>query len=195
LLLPGWIGKFRAAMSSYYHYTGGGRSILDESISPTWGRLTSVALVLALIFLLWKLRRESEGTRAFHWSMAAVLATTLTIVPMFAPYNQVLLVPCVMLALREVPALWDAGRLARFFLLITAVSLAWPLVSAAALAFGSLFLAAATVQQAWRVPMITLWAIPVSLLGLVLVGRKAICSTSGAPSRRATITWRKHLIS
>ena len=186
-LLPGWIGEFRAAMSSYYRYTGGGRSILDESISPTWGRLTSAALVLSLIVLLWKLRRESEGTRAFHWSMAAVLATTLTIVPMFAPYNQVLLVPCVMLALREVAALWNAGRLTRFFLLITAVSLAWPLASAAALAFGSLFLAAGTVQQAWRVPMATLWAIPVSLLGLVLVGRKAICSTYSATSAPATV--------
>ncbi|MFL6303249.1 MAG: glycosyltransferase family 87 protein [Candidatus Sulfotelmatobacter sp.] len=187
-LLPGWISKFRGAMSSYYHYTGGGRSILDESISPTWGRLTSAALVFALIFLLWKVRRESEGTRAFQWSMAAVLATTLTIVPMFAPYNQVLLVPCVMLALREVPALWDAGRLARFFLLITTVSLAWPLVSAAALAFGSLFLAAATVQQAWRVPMVTLWAIPVSILGLLLVGKNAICSSSTAPSLPATVS-------
>ena len=187
-LLPGWIGEFRAAMSSYYQYTGGGRSILDESISPTWGRLTSAALVFALIFLLWMVRRESEGTRAFQWSMAAVLATTLTIVPMFAPYNQVLLVPCVMLALREVPALWNAGRLARFFLLIVAVSLAWPFLSAAALALGWLFLPATTVQQAWPVPMASTLMIPVSILGLLLVGKNAICSSSTAPSLPATVS-------
>jgi hypothetical protein len=187
-LLPGWIGEFRAAMSSYYKYTGGGRSILDVAMLPPLGRLASAALVLVLILLLWKLRREQEGTRAFHWSIAAVISTTLIIVPMFAPYNQVLLVPCAMLTLKELPALWNAGRLARFFALITAVSLAWPFVSAAALALAWLFLPAPTVQQGWPVPMATTLMIPVSLLGLVLVGRKAICSTYSAPSEPAIVS-------
>jgi hypothetical protein len=187
-LLPGWIAEFRRAMASYYQYTGGGRSILDESISPMWGRIASVVLVLALMILLWKVRREREGTRAFQWSMAAVLATALTIVPMFAPYNQVLLVPCAMLALKEIRTLWNTDRLARFFVLITAISVTWPFVAAAALALAWLFLPGSTVQQAWRLPMATLWAIPVSLLGLMLVGRKAICSTSGVPSLPATLT-------
>ena len=120
--------------------------------------------------------------------MAAVLATTLIIVPMFAPYNQVLLVPCAMLALREFRPLWNAGGLARFFVLIVAVSLAWPFVSAAALAVAWLFLPAAMVQQAWPVPMATTLMIPVSLLGLILVGRQAICSTSGAPTASATVS-------
>ena len=186
-LLPGWIGEFRAAMSSYYQYTGGGRSILDVAMSPTWGRVASAALVLVLIILLWKLRCEPEGSRVFQWSIAAVLATTLIIVPMFAPYNQVLLVPCVMLALKEIRALWNAGRLARFFVLIVVVSLGWPFVSAAALALAWLFLPATMVQQAWPVPMATTLTIPVSLLGLVLVGRKAICSTTGATSAPATV--------
>ena len=187
-LLPGWVGEFRAAMSSYYQYTGGGRSILDVAMSPTWGRGASASLVLVQIFLLWKLRREPEGSRAFQWSVAAVLATTLIIVPMFAPYNQVLLVPCAMLALKELRTLWNAGRLARFFLLIVAVSLAWPFLSAAALALGWLFLPATTVQQAWPVPMASTLMIPVSILGLLLVGKNAICSSSTAPSLPATVS-------
>jgi hypothetical protein len=187
-LLPGWVGEFRGAMSSYYQYTGGGRSILDVAMSPTWGRIASAALVLALLLLLWKLRREPEGSLAFQWSITAVLATTLIIVPMFAPYNQVLLVPCAMLALKEFRTLCNAGRLPRFFVLIVAVSLAWPFVSAAVLALACLFLPPAIVQQAWPVPMATTLMIPVSLLGLILVGRKAICSTSGATSARATVS-------
>ncbi len=187
-LLPGWVGEFRAAMPSYYQYTGGGRSILDVAISPMWGRFASAALVLVLMLLLWKLRREPEGTRAFQWSMAAVLATTLIIVPMFAPYNQVLLVPCAMLAVKDLRMLWNAGRLGRFFALITAISIAWPPVSALALALAWLFLPAATVQQAWPVPMATTLMIPVSFLGLVLVGKKAICSRSGAPDLPATVS-------
>src|SRR5947209_6388169 len=187
-LLAGWVGEFRAAMSSYYQYTGGGRSILDVAMSPRWGRGASALLVFVQIFLLWKLRREPEGSRAFHWSVAAVLATTLIIVPMFAPYNQVLLVPCAMLALKELRTLWNGGRLARFFLLIVAVSLAWPFLSAAALALGWLFLPATTVQQAWPVPMASTLMIPVSILELLLVGNNAICSSSTAPSLPATVS-------
>jgi hypothetical protein len=120
--------------------------------------------------------------------MAAVLATTLIIVPMFAPYNQVLLVACAMLTLKELRTLWNAGRLARFFVRVTAVSLAWPYVSALALALASLFLPTAMVQQAWPVPMATTLMIPVSLLGLLLSGRKAIWPTSSAPSPPATVS-------
>lgn len=194
-LLPGWVGEFRAAMKSYYQYTGGGRSILDVAISPTGGRIASGALVLVVIVLLWRLRREPEGTPAFHWSMAAVLATTLIIVPMFAPYNQVLLVPCAMLALKDVRTLWNTGSLARFFVGICGVSLAWPFLSALVLAVCWLVLPAATVQKAWPVPMATTLMIPVSLLGLMLVGKKAIGSVHAAPTPPGAASERPKLTS
>ncbi len=39
LFLPGWIHEFRAASVAYYHYTGGGTSVLDVALTPAWGRV------------------------------------------------------------------------------------------------------------------------------------------------------------
>lgn len=186
-LLPGWIHEFRAAMSAYYQYTGGGRSVLDVALTPIGGRVASLALMAMLFLFLWRLRREPETSAAFQWSIAAVLATTLVVVPMFAPYNQVLLVPCVMLMFKEVRALWKATRLRRFFVLIVITSLAWPPVSALGLAIAWFLLPASTVQQAWPVPMATTLMIPVALLALMLVSRKVLCagqslSTAAVPA-------------
>lgn len=180
-LLPGWVREFRAAMSSYYQYTGGGRSVLDMALTPVEGRLASIVLVAVLIVLLWKMRREPESSAAFRWSIAAVLATTLIVVPMFAPYNQVLLVPCVMMMLKEIRSLWNAGRLTRFFVGIAALSLAWPPISALGLSVAWLFLPSSTVQHAWPVPMATTLMIPVSLLVLLLAGRNAMVAGASTP--------------
>lgn len=175
-LLPGWIQEFRAAMSAYYQYTGGGRSVLDMALTASGGRVASAVLVTAVVFLLWKVRREPQTSASFQWSLAAVLATTLVTVPMFAPYNQVLLMPCVMLMFKEIRALWNSGRLRRFFVLVVVMSLAWPPFSALGLALAWLFLPANAVQRAWPVPMTTTLMLPVSLLALLLVSRTVLCS-------------------
>src|SRR5581483_11258682 len=49
VLLPGWIGEFRSALGAYYHYTGGGNSVLDVALSPIFGRITSALLVAAVL--------------------------------------------------------------------------------------------------------------------------------------------------
>jgi hypothetical protein len=183
LLLPGWIHEFRAAMSAYYQYTGGGTSVLDAALTPVLGRIVSIALIAALVFLLWRMRRETEGSPGFQWSLTAVLATTLIMIPMFAPYNQVLLIPCVMLAVKEIRKLWNASRLSRFFVAIAISSIAWPWVAALALATALLFLPASRVQRLWALPMGTTLMIPVSIAALMFIGRKTILTASSGPQQ------------
>lgn len=183
VLLHGWIREFRAAMSAYYQYTGGGFSVLDAALTPVLGRIVSAALVAGLVILLWRMRREAEGSPAFQWSLAAVLGTTLIIIPMFAPYNQVLLVPCVMLATKEIRRLWSANRMSRFFVAITFGSIAWPWVAALALAVALLFLPTTSVQKVWAVPMGTTLMIPVSIVALIFIGRKTLLSPSSGPQQ------------
>ena len=129
-------------MSSYYQYTGGGRSILDVAISPTWGQGRIGSPRLGPDGSALEAPPRAEGSIAQHSSgrIGAVLATTLVIVPMFAPYNQVLLVPCVMLIAERAPHVWKANRMSRFFVLLTATAIAWPVASALALALVWLFL-------------------------------------------------------
>lgn len=175
ILLPGWLGEFRTASSAYYRYTGGGLSLLDVSLTTIGGRIVATILVLVLIVCLWRVRREGERSPVFQWSLAAVLATTLVTIPMFAPYNQILLVPCLMLLVKEIRPIWKASRLSRFFVIITAVSVAWPWLAAVTLALALLVLPRVTVEQAWWLPLTT-HLMPIALLALVFVSRNTVFS-------------------
>ncbi len=173
-LLPGWIMEFRTAMKEYYRYTGGGNSVLDVVFSPMWGRITSVLLVgMALIFA-WRDRRDSEKSPAFQWSLCFILATTLLVIPMFAPYNQLLLLSGAMMAVRARRELWQKSRLSRFFCSVTALSVGWPFFAAACLVVALAFLPGPTVQKAWGLPFYPSFAIPMMVYGLLLVSRSVL---------------------
>jgi hypothetical protein len=170
-LLPGWIHQFRAACSAYYVYTGGGKSVLDIFLTPLWGRLVAALLVMLTLVLIWRHRQAPEDSPAFHYSLALVLATTLMVIPMLAPYNQVLLLPVAMLIANKISDLWEGNPPTRFITAVAALSVLWPWVGSALLATALLFLPGAIVQRAWAVPVATTLAIPVTLFALVLMGR------------------------
>jgi hypothetical protein len=174
ILLPGWIAKFRAASADYWQYTGGGRSVLDVELSPGIGRVISAILVCVLLYFAWRLRRSPVHSLDFAWLLALTLATTLMVIPMFAPYNQLLLVPVFMVIVRAIRPLWRAGVLARFFVAVTAFSVFWPWIAAACLLAALLFQPASVVQRSWAMPLFTNFAIPTLTLGLVLIGKNVI---------------------
>ena len=168
-LLPGWIAEFRRASAEYWRYTGGGRSVMDVELGSVAGRIVSALLVLVLIYWAWRLRRSEARSAEFAWLLALVMATTLAVIPMFAPYNQVLLVPALMVMARAAKRLREAGRSSRLLLAATALAVAWPWLAAAGLAGALLFVPAAEVQRAWIAPLATNFAIPTVTLGLLLV--------------------------
>lgn len=181
ILLPGWIAKFRAASAAYYRYTGGGKSVLDVLLTPLWGRVTSLVVLGVCAILLWQVRRNAEGTREFQWSLALVMATTLVVIPMFAPYNQVLLVPAFMVIVRAIRVLWETSQLSRFIVSIVGVSVFWPWIAATALGIAMLFLRKPIVWRFWAVPLYTTLAIPIVVLALLLVGRRSLsCENASA---------------
>lgn len=175
LLLPGWIHEFRTAIASYYRYTGGGRSVLDVLLLPKIGRFTSWALVVLMLSLTWKLREKGRTTSEFQWSFCFVMATTLLVIPTFAPYNQLLLLPAVIILVRARGDLWRQGAFYRAFVATTAVSVFWSYFAALALVISLLFLPATTVQRAWKLPFYSNFAIPITIYALLLVARKHLC--------------------
>jgi hypothetical protein len=168
LLLPGWIHKFRVASVEYWRYTGGGRSVLDVALTPLWGRAASTIMVGVLLYYIWKLRRSPLGGGDFSWMMALVMATTLAVIPMFAPYNQLILLPAVIVIARVSPTLWAGGQLSRFLVAMTASAVFWPWFAAAALVACLAFLPNSVVQRAWPLPLYTNFAIPLLVLALLL---------------------------
>jgi len=171
LLLSGWIQEFRAACAAYYLYTGGGKSVLDIFLTPLWGRVVAAVLIGTSLIVVWRHRRAAEGSPSFQYSLALVMATTLMVIPMLAPYNQVLLVPVAMLIARKIRDLRKRNPPTRFLTATAALSVFWPWFGAAGLVAAMLFLPGPVVQRAWAVPVGTTLSTPVTLFALLFIGR------------------------
>jgi glycosyl transferase family 87 len=163
IVLPGWIGDFLAATRDYRRYTGG-KSLLDTLLSPSVGRLAALAALLFLLAVAWRLRRGEVGSREFSLLLAIALAITLIVIPMFAPYNQLLLLPAILLVVREWPELWKKGALSKAACVLTVAIVGWPWFAALGLTLASLTIPAASVERGWAVPLSTSLGIPLVIL-------------------------------
>lgn len=160
-VLPGWIGRFLHALEAYRQYNDGARSVLEVLVTPLWGMVLTALVVLALAVICWRHRRVPSDSVLFGWITALVLASTVLIAPKTSPYNQVLLLPGVLLVIQRWPALWTERRVTRVILLSFGLVLAWPWLAALFLTLASLVVPTATLQKAWAVPLYTSLAIPV----------------------------------
>jgi Glycosyltransferase family 87 len=172
-ILPGWIGRFRTAVSAYRDYAGNLGSLLDTLITPIWGRLLAVLIVVIVLVLCWKARTTSADKHLFVFTTVLVLAATVVLVPMIAPYNQVLLLPAILFLVRERSELLDRDRPTRMLAVASALFIVWPWIGAAGLAVLSVVLSPARVQASWAFPVYTTLFIPLGVLSLlfILAGR------------------------
>ncbi len=165
-LLPGWIGRFREAVAAYRQYTGGAGSLLEVLVTPILGKIIAYLIMLTVAITGWHVRRAPRDSAAFSTMLALLLAVTLVIVPTFAPYNQVLLLPAVFLIAASWRNLWARSRRTRAACAVGMLFVFWPWLASCGLMLGSLFLPAALVQRAWAAPLYTSLAIPLAVLGL-----------------------------
>ncbi len=166
-VLPGWMSEFHRAVVAYRVYTGGAGSLLDVLLTPLWGKAAGAAAVIGILWTGWRLRRASTDALAFTMMSALVLAVTLVIVPSFAPYNQILLLPAVFLLARFWNPLGRGNRLVRLTRNVSALVFFWPWLAAAGLAVCFPFVGGKVLQRAWAAPLYTSLAIPLVALGLL----------------------------
>ena len=158
--LPGWIWRFREAIIAYRLYNDGAGSVLDLMVTPQWARVLAVLTVVALGFMGWKLRRVGVDSPVFAVMLALVLAVTVVVAPKAAPYNQVLLLPGILMVAHDWRVIWKKGSAIRAIFAASFLVVSWPWLAASALTIASLFLPATRVQQGWAVPVWTSLAIP-----------------------------------
>jgi hypothetical protein len=84
---------------------------------------------------------------------------------MLAPYNQLLLLPAVFLIAQSWKQLWAKSGGSRAACSAAAVFVLWPWLVSLGLMLGSLFLAPATIERAWALPLWSSPAIPIAILG------------------------------
>ena len=195
ILLPGWILDFRAAMASYYQYTGGGNSILNVVLTPTLGRITSAILVGVFLMFAWKMRHADETAHEFQWSLSIALATTLLVIPMFPPNSQLLLVLPFMMFVRSITHLWRGNQVSRFFVMVTALSVFWPFLAAAFLVGALIVLPGTTVQRASVIPFYSTLAVPLTMYAMLLSAKNILISKNPDPSEQVARTLRQSVTS
>ena len=166
--LPHWIPRFWRAIHEYQRYTGA-VSIMDNLIGTPWSWALEVLAFAAMTGVCWRERRQAANSGAFAFTFSLMLAATVVIVPTSANYNQVLLIPALLVLVEEGRTIWGRSVANRVLFTITAGLIFWPWISSTALAGLSFILPRETVEQAWALPFWTELQIPLGVTGLMLV--------------------------
>ena len=172
LVLPGWLRMFIEGIGQYHRYTQN-QSVLVWLFGLIIGRLLEALSVFACALCLWRVRGEGASSEAFGRALSLVLALTVVIVPMFAPYNQILLVPAILALVRsESSAQYKlpAVRLAGF---VTMVLLVWPWIATVGLSLAYIWLTAEWRHRLWPMPFYSNFVVPVLIFGLALLNEWA----------------------
>jgi Glycosyltransferase family 87 len=171
LVLPGWLNMFRDAIRQYHQYTQN-ESVLDQLVNwflgPHGGQILAALACLASMLLLWKLRHEAPGSAGFPGALAVVLGLTVLVVPMYAPYNQVLLLPAILFLARDQAAAMTESRSVRPLSWAAGLALAWQWI--ASLGLSALwFVSRDAALSGWKTPFYATFALPVLIFALAML--------------------------
>jgi len=170
LVLAGWIVRFLAAMRAYQRYAGE-LSLLEVLFGRAGGIAISLLLAVLLGALAWRYRREPVNGTRFRFVVCAALALDVLVLPKLAPYNQLLLVPALILLWDSRHAMASMGALARSLNKATLACLLWQWIAPFALGFLSLVLPLSLLGRFSGMPLYTVYALPVVVcLALLVLG-------------------------
>jgi hypothetical protein len=178
IVLPGWWRAFAEAIRQYRGYTQN-QSVLEVMMAGVVGSIAKASAVhiagqvLAgiCIFLcglvLWPFRQQSIGTPGFSRALALVLALTLLVEPVAELYNQVLLLPVILVLWRD--RVWLVSTFGGFRLLClcAAGALAWPWIASLSLSGTDLLVSPTLALRGWKWPFFSTFALPTCVFFLI----------------------------
>ena len=166
IILPGWWLMFAHALGQYHRYTQNQSVLL---VPWEYSGILIVAAVLACAFYLWRLRGERAEAGRFCLATSLVLALTVLVVPMYAPYNQVLLLPAILVLVRDRTLFTSRSRGVRFLYLTAVFALAWQWIASLSLSAAYLLGWRAWALSAWKVPFFATFSLPVFVFALIFL--------------------------
>ncbi len=177
IILPGWWRMFAQAIGQYHDYTQN-QSVLEVilnqllgamsggNLGRIGGQILAALAVLACVPALWKLRREQADTSGFSAATALTLVLTVLVIPMYAPYNQILLLPAVLLLVRDRTAFVSQSRMRRLVYGAGVLLVGWQWAASFALTLLYFLVSRASALAGWRLPFFATFALPVWVFAL-----------------------------
>jgi hypothetical protein len=130
LLLPHWPSYFLANLAAYRRYALPS-SVLQLALGDSLGAILGCLIVAGLLALAWSNRKQTADSRQFAWILAAFFVGAIPALPLFAPFNQVMLILPALLILSN----WNS--LSRFSRLVFIATVSWPWITSLLLLFFS----------------------------------------------------------
>jgi hypothetical protein len=162
---PGWIGRFFAAVRDYPSY-GTDPSVLQVLFPRAVADLLLAALCVFLLVICWYWRKAAADSDRFRWGLALVTAGTLVAIPKLAAYNQILLIPALLVLLRHREQ--ATGLIARAFMKGAFACQIWQWSATVLLSIFSLLVPVQRLLGVAQLPLCTLLALPpLTLLGIL----------------------------
>jgi hypothetical protein len=169
VILPGWWRMFAHAVGQYHRYTQN-QSVLDQLFPWVFtGKILAAVAALACAFSLWRLRGGSADEENFGRAIALVMALTVLVVPMYAPYNQVLLFPAILRLVRDRQFFTSRSSAARFGYLAAAFALSWQWIASLGLSGIYLVGSRTSAINGWKWPFFATFTLPVFIFALIFL--------------------------
>lgn len=156
---PGWISRFAAAVREYPAY-GTDPNILQVLLRTQLAEFLGPVLIILLIGICWRWRKAAPDSKQFGRALAWVAAVTLVVLPKLAAYNQLLLIPALLVLARGYSRFPSTGFLRRTMTKGAFACQIWQWLAATALSVCSLLFSAARLRAVAEAPMYTLLALP-----------------------------------
>ena len=167
-LLPHWIPRFWEQARAYHTYADA-VGVMEKLVGLVLGGTLELLALATMVGICWRERRSAANTGAFAFTSALVLAITTLLVPKYAPYNHVLLLPAVLVLVEDRHTLWRQSWASRVLFATAAILVCWPWFASVALAALSFILPQQSVERAWAVPGWTALPLPVGVAAVMLV--------------------------
>jgi hypothetical protein len=157
---------FAEAVGDYHRYTQN-QSVLEVLVPWVYsGKLLAIVAGLGCASVLWKLRDRAADTAEFGAAAGLVMSLTVLVVPMYAPYNQVLLLPAILVLIRDRARVLPRSRYWRLSYLVGALLVGWQWAASLNLSACYLVGARSWALEHWTLPFFSTFALPVWIFAL-----------------------------
>lgn len=156
---PHWIGRFAAAVRQYPAY-GTDPSILQLLLPSLLARVAEASLIITLMIVCWRWRSATPGSKHFGAALAWVGSATLVLLPKQAGYNQLLLIPALLVLVGRYGKIGTLGLFPRALAKGAFACQIWQWGSAVVLCIVSFVTPAEYFRRVADAPLYTLLALP-----------------------------------
>ncbi|MGA8150706.1 MAG: glycosyltransferase family 87 protein [Terriglobales bacterium] len=165
---PHWMGRFLAAVREYPTY-GTDPSIIQVLLPSSAAWWVEAGLIVSSVLVCWRWRKAGAGSQQFGWALAWVATVTLAVVPKLAAYNELLLIPALLVLAAHYGKIRGLGLFPRALMKAAFACQIWQWLTATALSVGSILFPAIRLRAVAALPDYTSLALgPLTLLAVIL---------------------------